>query len=83
MTSTWWCHVMFLVPKPSGNPGYVLTALIIIINIMVVVIIIIGSKSPGCWIRWGLGRVGRSGHLFLSWRRYLADGEGDVDSDMW
>ena len=52
---------MFLVPKPSGNPGYVLTAVIIIINIMViiiinimavVIIIIIGSKNPGCWIWW-------------------------------
>ena len=46
MTSTWWCHVMFLVPKPSGNPGYVLTALIITMTIIMIIgivtIIILG-----------------------------------------
>ena len=61
---------MFLVPKPSGNPGYVLTAVIIIINIMVfvtvviiiinimvlVVVIIIGSKSPRFLDKVGAGK---------------------------
>ena len=42
--STLQCHVMFLVPRPSGNPGYVLTALIITMTIIMIIGIV--TQSP-------------------------------------